>query len=118
MDIVGAGAASDDRALARTLWASRVVIAPSSYEGFGLAAGEAMRCGAPVVYTTDGTLGDLVGDGGIGASPEAGAMAAAAVELWRRDDASSRALDAAPRHTWRATADQVLATVEATMRVR
>jgi glycosyltransferase involved in cell wall biosynthesis len=37
----------------------------SDHEGFGLAAGEAMSCGTPVVGCRAGALGELIGDGGI-----------------------------------------------------
>jgi len=42
-----------------------IVAVPSTYEGFGLPAAEAMSCGAPVVSTTAGALPEVVGDAGI-----------------------------------------------------
>ncbi len=42
-----------------------IVVIPSTYEGFGLPAAEAMACGAPVVATTAGALPEVVGDAGI-----------------------------------------------------
>lgn len=42
-----------------------IVVAPSTYEGFGLPVAEAMACGAPVVATTAGALPEVVGDAGI-----------------------------------------------------
>lgn len=42
-----------------------IVVVPSTYEGFGLPAAEAMACGAPVVATTAGALPEVVGDAGI-----------------------------------------------------
>ncbi|BBM04228.1 glycosyltransferase family 4 protein [Microbulbifer sp. GL-2] len=42
-----------------------VVACPSLYEGFGLPAGEAMACGAPVVSSDGGALPEVVGDAGI-----------------------------------------------------
>ncbi len=42
-----------------------LVAVPSTYEGFGLPAAEAMACGAPLVSTTAGALPEVVGDAGI-----------------------------------------------------
>ena len=42
-----------------------VVVCPSLYEGFGLPAGEAMACGAPVISSDGGALPEVVGDAGI-----------------------------------------------------
>lgn len=42
-----------------------VVVVPSVYEGFGLPAGEAMACGAPVISTRGGALPEVVGDAGL-----------------------------------------------------
>ncbi|WP_444925455.1 glycosyltransferase family 4 protein [Microbulbifer sp. TRSA002] len=41
------------------------VVCPSLYEGFGLPAGEAMACGAPVVSSDGGALPEVVGGAGI-----------------------------------------------------
>ncbi|MHB8086418.1 MAG: glycosyltransferase family 4 protein [Dehalococcoidia bacterium] len=46
-----------------------LVAVPSTYEGFGLPAAEAMSCGAPVVSTTAGALPEVVGDAGILVTP-------------------------------------------------
>jgi glycosyltransferase involved in cell wall biosynthesis len=42
-----------------------LVACPSLYEGFGLPAGEAMACEAPVVSSDGGALPEVVGDAGI-----------------------------------------------------
>ncbi|MCA1788393.1 MAG: glycosyltransferase family 4 protein [Thioalkalivibrio sp.] len=41
-----------------------LAVVPSLYEGFGLPAGEAMACGAPVVSSRGGALAEVVGDAG------------------------------------------------------
>jgi glycosyltransferase involved in cell wall biosynthesis len=98
----------DDKELGPIYAATRVLIAPSSYEGFGLAVGEAMRAGALVVHATDGTLLPLVAVGGIAAAPEPGAMAIAVQSLWTVHDGAARARRAVERFTWAATAENVL----------
>lgn len=104
----------DDRELVRILASTRVAIVASSYEGFGLATGEALRAGAPVVYAVDGTLGPLVDGGGLAAAARADAMADAALALWERGDAARRAAEAAAsQYTWVRTATRVLEAVRA-----
>ena len=51
--------------LIRLYRTATLVAVPSTYEGFGLPAAEAMSCGAPVVSTTAGALPEVVGDAGI-----------------------------------------------------
>jgi glycosyltransferase involved in cell wall biosynthesis len=101
--------APSDPQLAAVYGSARVVVAPSRYEGFGLAAGEALRCGAPVVYARDGTLASLVGGAGVSALPASISMADGIVEAWARSDE----LAAAGRRiveplTWASTARTVL----------
>jgi Glycosyltransferase len=42
-----------------------MAVVPSLYEGFGLPAGEAMACAAPLISTRGGALPEVVGDSGI-----------------------------------------------------
>lgn len=51
--------------LAKQYRSAAVVVVPSTYEGFGLPAAEAMACGAPVVATTAGALPEVVADAGL-----------------------------------------------------
>jgi alpha-1,3-rhamnosyl/mannosyltransferase len=48
---------------------ARAVVCPSLWEGFGLAALEAMACGAPVVAANRGGLPEVVGDAGLLVDP-------------------------------------------------
>jgi alpha-1,3-rhamnosyl/mannosyltransferase len=55
--------------LARLYQRATVVVCPSLWEGFGLAALEAMACGAPVVAGNRGGLPEVVGDAGLLVDP-------------------------------------------------
>ena len=56
-----------------------LVAVPSTYEGFGIPAAEAMSCGTPLVSTTAGALPEVVGDAGILVPPADSAALAAAI---------------------------------------
>jgi len=59
-----------------------LVAVPSTYEGFGIPAAEAMACGAPLVSTTAGALPEVVGDAGILIPPaDSAALTAAIAQL-------------------------------------
>ncbi len=67
-----------------------LVAVPSTYEGFGLPAAEAMSCGAPVVSTTAGALPEVVGDSGILVPPADSAALASAIDSLVADPAKRR----------------------------
>ena len=76
--------------LVRLYRTATLLAVPSTYEGFGLPAAEAMSCGAPVVSTTAGALPEVVGDAGILVPPaDPAALAAAIAQLL--DDPAKRA---------------------------
>ncbi|MCW8128177.1 glycosyltransferase family 4 protein [Microbulbifer halophilus] len=54
-----------NREMAEYYASAAVVVCPSLYEGFGLPAGEAMACGAPVISSDGGALPEVVGDAGV-----------------------------------------------------
>lgn len=64
-----------DRSLVALLAAADVVVLPSRYEPFGIAALEAAAVGAPLVASTAGGLAELVVDGETGVSIEPGDVA-------------------------------------------
>jgi glycosyltransferase involved in cell wall biosynthesis len=101
--------------LAMLLSAARVFAFPSRSEGFGLPPLEAMACGTPVVCTTGGALGEVVGDAALTAPPGDAATFAGQLERALDDETlrstlRGRGLARAATFTWARTAD---ATVEA-----
>lgn len=98
----------DDAGLVRLYRRARVALVPTEYEGFGLAAGEAMRFGAPVVFARDCPLEDLVGNGGMGAAPDVESLLAAVRHVWERSsELGPVAQSIAAAYTWRRTAERI-----------
>jgi glycosyltransferase involved in cell wall biosynthesis len=94
-----------------------VVVVPSLYEGFGLAAAEAMALGAPVVASDAGGLSELIDDGITGRLARAGSSddLAAAITSVLLDKAAAAEMAGAARayvadhFSPRAVADQTQA---------
>jgi glycogen(starch) synthase len=109
-----------DRALVACLAAADVVVLPSRYEPFGIAALEAAAAGAPLVASTAGGLAELVVDGVTGLSIEPGDVAgiASAVSTVLTDPsaAARRARAAKARlgaeFDWRTIAESTVAVYE------
>lgn len=101
-----------DRELVRLLERSGAAIAPTAYEGFGLAAGEAMWFGVPVVHAEDCPMEDLVEQGGMRAAPTPEALADTTVRVWQDPDFAERAAVRARRYTWKATASRMLESID------
>ena len=79
--------------------AAHLLLLPSEYESFGLAALEAMACGVPVIGASGGGLPEVVEDGVHGALRpvgDVGAMAQASIEILT-DDALARRMAKACR---------------------
>ena len=82
----------DNDELVRRYQRASLVVVPSRYEGFGLAAVEAMACGTPVVACAAGALTEVVGatGGGVLVPPnEPRALASAIADLMERPEIRS-----------------------------
>lgn len=87
----------DPARIAGQLEAADVLAAPSRWEGFGLAAAEAMRAGKPVVASRVGGLCELVEHGATGRLAEPGSPTALASALLADDAERRRAMGARGR---------------------
>ena len=90
----------DPPRIAGQIAAADVVAVPSRWEGFGLAAAEAMRAGKPVIGSRVGGLCELVEDGVTGRLAEAGSAAELARALLRDNAERHRAMGASGRRRY------------------
>jgi glycosyltransferase involved in cell wall biosynthesis len=93
--------------------AATAAVYPSLYEGFGLPPVEAMACACPVLSSTRGALGEVVGDAALTVDPEdINALAAGLERLAREPDLRKRLCQAGPTQArqfdWRTTAAATL----------
>lgn len=86
---------------------------PSLYEGFGMPPIEAMACGSPVIASTRGSLGEVVGDAALIIEPElvadiAAKLGALAGEKTMRERLRTAGFAQARKFDWQNTAQQTL----------
>ncbi len=142
-DLVIAGKAADDPAVARLLDRPRVRVTgyvtdgerrqlyreasvlalPSFDEGFGMTAVEAMTVGVPVVAARRGALPEVVGDAGLLVDPDDHAAMSDAIHQVLSDAATRQRMTAAgieraTRFSWRASASRLRDAYDAARDVR
>jgi glycosyltransferase involved in cell wall biosynthesis len=104
------------------LWynVATAVVYPSRYEGFGLPALEAMRCGTPVITSTAEALREVVGDAGLLVDPDdVEGWASAMRTLLENNDMAremgERGLRRAERFSWDTCARETLGVYRSVM---
>ena len=110
----------DDADLAPLYCGATAFVYPSLYEGFGLAALEAMQCGTPVVASATSSLPEVVGDAGVLVDPADGdALCQAMLDLCRDADLRARlrerSLARAAGFTWARTTRETIAAYRAAL---
>ena len=97
--------------------AAEVFVYPSLYEGFGLPPVEAMACGCPVISSSCGSLGEVIGDAAVIIDPENIQAMAAQLRILATDvDLKKRlraaGLSQARKFDWNRTAAETLKVYE------
>ncbi len=107
----------DDTQLPSLYRAAEAFVYPSLYEGFGMPPTEAMACGCPVICSTRGSLGEVVGNAAATIDPESPdsimrQMISLASDAGLRASLVKAGLSHAKQFNWDLTAAQTLKTYE------
>jgi glycosyltransferase involved in cell wall biosynthesis len=98
--------------VARLMRSAAVVVVPSTYEGFGLPALEAMAAGTPVVATVRGALPEVCGRAAVMVEPTPEALATGILEALAGGERIQRLREAgrarAREFTWKTAARRML----------
>lgn len=90
-----------DEELAREISSSSIALFTTSYEGFGLAAGEVLWQGRGIVYAAGSGLGDLVGSAGVEVKSTRSDFVAGAIHaLSISTELGLKALEIGSNRTW------------------
>jgi glycosyltransferase involved in cell wall biosynthesis len=102
-----AGKVADDD-IPSVIASATALVVPSTYEGFGLPALEAMAAGTPVVASRCASLPEVVGDAGLLVEPVGDAIAEALLSVVTdhalADELSAKGLTRSASYTWERTA--------------
>jgi glycosyltransferase involved in cell wall biosynthesis len=114
------GRVSDARLL-ELLASARLMVYPSSLEGFGLPAVEAMQAGVPLIASNKTSIPEVVGDGGRTVSPEDTTALAEAMKEGLTRNSVKRSLATAgyrrgEHFSWNRAAAETLQVLEAAAR--
>lgn len=109
--VIWAGGVSDEH-LCYLYSSCQAFLFPSTLEGFGLPALEAMKCGAPVICSNTSSLPEVAGDAAIMIDPkDEVALANALFEVVsnpaRQRELAAQSLRRAASFSWKASADKV-----------
>ncbi|MGF1523908.1 MAG: glycosyltransferase family 4 protein [Leptolyngbyaceae cyanobacterium] len=107
----------DEETLVKLYNAADILVAPSTYEGFGLTVLEAMACGTAVVTSNVTSLPEVAGDAALFVDPmDKDAIVEAILKLHTnlslRDQLIQKGLERVKAFTWERTAEQVVKVYE------